>query len=68
MIIDDVKADMDCDLSALIKASEDMFLDEEDDLEPPGDIENDPEFFEKEFNAYKRNYYITKLGYQDYNE
>ncbi|XP_029735397.1 5'-3' exoribonuclease 1 [Aedes albopictus] len=68
VIVDDIKDDMDSDLSAFIKASSDMFSDEEDDLEPPGDIENDPEFFEKEFNAYKRNYYITKLGYQDYNE
>lgn len=70
VIIDDIKAEaeMDCDLSALIKASEDMFSDDEDDAEPPGDIENDPEFFEKEFTAYKRNYYITKLGYQDYNQ
>lgn len=70
VLIDDIKSKtaMDCDLSALIQASEDMFLDDDDDLESPGDIENDPKFFEQEFNAYKRNYYITKLGYDDYNE
>uniref|UniRef100_A0A1Q3F1Y6 5'-3' exoribonuclease 1 n=1 Tax=Culex tarsalis TaxID=7177 RepID=A0A1Q3F1Y6_CULTA len=71
--IEEIKADMDCDLSALIKASEDMFLDDEDDggdqlRHSAEDIENDPELFEKEFAAYKRNYYITKMGYGDFNE
>ncbi|XP_058822871.1 5'-3' exoribonuclease 1 isoform X2 [Topomyia yanbarensis] len=67
--IDDIKAEaeMNCDLSALIQASEDMFLDDEEES-TSGDIENDPEFFEKEFTAYKKNYYITKMGYQHFNE
>lgn len=56
---------MDCDLSALVKASDEMFMDDE---ESEGDIENDSKFFEKEFSAYKRNYYFTKLGYLDFNE
>ncbi|XP_055638720.1 5'-3' exoribonuclease 1 [Toxorhynchites rutilus septentrionalis] len=66
--IDEITAsdEMDCDLAALIKASEDMFSDDEED-ESVGDLDN-PDFFEKEFTAYKRNYYITKLGYKDYDE
>lgn len=67
--IDEIKAEVDMDLSALIKASEDMFMDDDDEDErSDGDIEGDPEFFEKEFALYKRNYYITKMGYQDFTE
>ncbi|XP_001849256.2 5'-3' exoribonuclease 1 [Culex quinquefasciatus] len=72
--LEEIKADMDMDLSALIKASEDMFLDDDEDGDGGGerysaeDIENDPELFEKEFAAYKRNYYMTKMGYGDFNE
>lgn len=67
--IEEIKAelDVDYDLSALIQATEDAFLDD-DEQSTPGDIENDPEFFEKEFAAYKRNYYITKMGYHEFNE
>lgn len=74
MTLEEIKADMDMDLSALIKASEDMFLDDDEDGDGGGerysaeDIENDPELFEKEFAAYKRNYYMTKMGYGDFNE
>ncbi|XP_053692331.1 5'-3' exoribonuclease 1 [Sabethes cyaneus] len=68
--IEEIKAEIsdDYDLSALTRATEDMFLDDDDDRSTPGDIENDPEFFEKEFAAYKRNYYITKMGYHEFNE
>ncbi|XP_058449567.1 5'-3' exoribonuclease 1 [Malaya genurostris] len=69
VIIDDIKAEteMNCDLSALIQATEDMFLGD-DDYSEDGDIENDPKYFEKEFAAYKKNYYCTKMGYQHFNE
>ncbi|XP_055612977.1 5'-3' exoribonuclease 1-like, partial [Uranotaenia lowii] len=71
--IDDIKteAEMNYDLSALIRSTEEMYgsSDEgEEDSDAQGDIENDPEFFEKEFNAYKRNYYITKMGYAEFDE
>ena len=48
-----------------------MFADEEDDevdpdlpfcVSPDGD---DEEIFEKEFKQYKRNYYVSKMGYPD---
>lgn len=75
--IEEIKADMDMDLSALIKASAEMFMDDDDDEDEEDgggprpsaeDIESDPELFEKEFAAYKRNYYMTKMGYGDFNE
>uniref|UniRef100_A0A182QR21 5'-3' exoribonuclease 1 n=1 Tax=Anopheles farauti TaxID=69004 RepID=A0A182QR21_9DIPT len=62
---------MDEDLMALIAASDLLGLEGEEDGEPTvtlGDIENDPELFEQEFRAYKKNYYITKLGLADFDE
>uniref|UniRef100_A0A182W3A0 5'-3' exoribonuclease 1 n=1 Tax=Anopheles minimus TaxID=112268 RepID=A0A182W3A0_9DIPT len=61
---------MDQDLVALIMSSEMLNSDEEDNEIPVtlDDIENDPELFEKEFQSYKRNYYMTKMGYADFNE
>uniref|UniRef100_A0A182LSR4 5'-3' exoribonuclease 1 n=1 Tax=Anopheles culicifacies TaxID=139723 RepID=A0A182LSR4_9DIPT len=63
-------SDMDKDLVALIMSSEMLDSDAEDNDMPAtlDDIENDPEIFEKEFYNYKRNYYITKMGYADFNE
>ncbi|XP_052869076.1 5'-3' exoribonuclease 1 [Anopheles cruzii] len=62
----------DKDLMALIMSSEMLGSEDEDDDDAPlvtvGDIENDPELFEKEFQSYKRNYYMTKMGYPDFNE
>uniref|UniRef100_A0A182STA0 5'-3' exoribonuclease 1 n=1 Tax=Anopheles maculatus TaxID=74869 RepID=A0A182STA0_9DIPT len=64
--------DMDKDLAALIMASEMLDSEgEEDDEGGPitqDDIENDPDLFEKEFRSYKRNYYMTKMGYADFTE
>ncbi|XP_055541135.1 5'-3' exoribonuclease 1 isoform X2 [Wyeomyia smithii] len=67
--LEEIKAELETnyDLSQLIQATEDMFLDDDEEPKTPGDIENDPEFFEKEFAAYKRNYYITKMGYHEFN-
>ncbi|XP_050079463.1 5'-3' exoribonuclease 1 [Anopheles maculipalpis] len=62
---------MDEDLAALIMASEMLDFEGEDDEDRPvtqNDIENDPELFEKEFQSYKRNYYVTKMGYADFTE
>ncbi|XP_058058704.1 5'-3' exoribonuclease 1 [Anopheles bellator] len=61
----------DKDLIALIMSSEMLGSEDEDDDAPlvtVDDIENDPELFEKEFQSYKRNYYMTKMGYADFNE
>uniref|UniRef100_A0A182Y8Z1 5'-3' exoribonuclease 1 n=1 Tax=Anopheles stephensi TaxID=30069 RepID=A0A182Y8Z1_ANOST len=64
--------EMDKDLVALIMSSE-MLDSEGEDVDEGGpvtqdDIENDPELFEKEFHSYKRNYYMTKMGYADFTE
>lgn len=58
------------DLMALIIASDLLGGEEGEDGEPVtlGDIENDPELFEQEFKAFKKNYYITKLGLADFDE
>uniref|UniRef100_A0A182PLI7 Uncharacterized protein n=1 Tax=Anopheles epiroticus TaxID=199890 RepID=A0A182PLI7_9DIPT len=63
-------SEMDKDLMALIMSSE-MLDSEAEDNEGPvtlEDIENDPELFEKEFQNYKRNYYMNKMGYADFTE
>uniref|UniRef100_A0AAG5CS45 Uncharacterized protein n=1 Tax=Anopheles atroparvus TaxID=41427 RepID=A0AAG5CS45_ANOAO len=63
-------SEVDKDLMALIMSSE-MLDSEGEDGEPLvalGDIEKDPELFEKEFQSYKRNYYMTKMGYSDFTE
>uniref|UniRef100_A0A182RI08 5'-3' exoribonuclease 1 n=1 Tax=Anopheles funestus TaxID=62324 RepID=A0A182RI08_ANOFN len=63
-------SEMDKDLVALIMSSEMLDSDGEDNEAPVtlDDIENDPELFEKEFQSYKRNYYMTKMGYADFTE
>ncbi|XP_058129532.1 5'-3' exoribonuclease 1 [Anopheles ziemanni] len=63
-------SDVDRDLIALIRSSEMLDSDGEDGEAPAtlADIEDDPELFEKEFQSYKRNYYMTKMGYADFTE
>ncbi|XP_049529328.1 5'-3' exoribonuclease 1 [Anopheles darlingi] len=58
------------DLMALIMSSKMLDSGDEDEESQisVGDIENDPVLFEKEFKSYKRNYYMTKMGYADFNE
>uniref|UniRef100_A0A182TY25 5'-3' exoribonuclease 1 n=1 Tax=Anopheles melas TaxID=34690 RepID=A0A182TY25_9DIPT len=63
-------SEMDKDLMALIMSSEMLDSEGEDNTAPVtlGDIENDPELFEQEFKNYKRNYYMSKMGYADFTE
>ncbi|XP_053673274.1 5'-3' exoribonuclease 1 [Anopheles nili] len=64
-------ADMDKDLMALIMSTAMLNAAEDDEEDAPvsiDDLENDPELFEKEFHSYKRNYYMTKMGYADFTE
>uniref|UniRef100_A0A182NCW7 5'-3' exoribonuclease 1 n=1 Tax=Anopheles dirus TaxID=7168 RepID=A0A182NCW7_9DIPT len=64
-------AAMDEDLMALIMSSDLLGSEAEEDGEPIvelGDIENDPELFEQEFEAHKKHYYVTKLGLAEYTE
>ncbi|KFB52046.1 AGAP004430-PA-like protein [Anopheles sinensis] len=63
-------SDVDRDLMALIMSSEMLDSDGEEGEAPAtlADIEDDPELFEKEFQSYKRNYYMTKMGYADFTE
>ncbi|EAA09254.6 AGAP004430-PA [Anopheles gambiae str. PEST] len=63
-------SEMDKDLMALIMSSEMLDSEGEDNAAPVtlGDIENDPELFEQEFKNYKRNYYMSKMGYADFTE
>lgn len=58
------------DLMALIMSSKMLDSGDEDEESQisVGDIENDPVLFEKEFQSYKRNYYMSKMGYADFNE
>uniref|UniRef100_A0A182K9Y0 Uncharacterized protein n=1 Tax=Anopheles christyi TaxID=43041 RepID=A0A182K9Y0_9DIPT len=63
-------SEKDKDLMALIMSSE-MLDSEGEDIAGPvtlGDIESDPELFEQEFQNYKRNYYMHKMGYTDFTE